>query len=69
MANPQIVLVTGGNTGLGYEILKALLQSPTPYTLILSARNPTAATEALTELTQAVPNTPSTISTIQLDLT
>lgn len=49
-----IVLITGGNTGLGYATAQALLSSPSPlnkvYTVLLTSRSLTRAQEAAKSL-------------------
>lgn len=47
-----IVLITGGNTGLGYAIAQALLLSPAakPYTILITSRSLARAQEAAEKL-------------------
>lgn len=68
--NNTIVLITGANTGLGFETVKALLQSTSEvtYTIILSGRSVDKANAAAEELRRANPNTKSVIQTLQLDI-
>jgi len=67
--SPKIVLITGANTGIGYEAVKALCQSSIPYKIILSGRNLQKAEDATKLVQSEVPETSSTISALQLDVT
>lgn len=60
----KVALVTGGNTGLGYETVKAIA-SRGAHTII-AARNPQKAAEARTSLLQQMPG--ASIDVLQLDL-
>ncbi|KAM7190576.1 putative oxidoreductase [Rhypophila sp. PSN 637] len=70
---PTIVLITGANTGLGFEIAKALFGRPYPYHIILSARGPLhRAQEAVSNLQTQIttPGNPqSTATPLSIDIT
>ena len=68
MTTNTILLITGANTGIGYETVKSLLQSSTPYTILLSGRSLEKANTAAEELRKEFPETPSTIVTLQIDV-
>ncbi|KAK5128698.1 hypothetical protein LTR85_000031 [Meristemomyces frigidus] len=62
----KVILVTGGNTGLGKETVLQLAKH-SPKEIFLAARTPSKAEAAIEEIKKAVPN--SNISFLQLDLT
>ncbi|ETS73016.1 hypothetical protein PFICI_15191 [Pestalotiopsis fici W106-1] len=64
----DIVLVTGGNTGLGWEIVRALAGTSTAYEIIIGCRTVAKGEEAITTIKQAQPKTTSSFSTLQVDL-
>jgi NADP-dependent 3-hydroxy acid dehydrogenase YdfG len=39
MASDPVILITGANTGLGFETVKSLCQSPKAYTILLGGRS------------------------------
>ncbi|CAK4031472.1 Hypothetical predicted protein [Lecanosticta acicola] len=61
----KVILVTGGNTGLGKETVLQLAKH-NPREIFLAARTPSKAEAAIADVKQQVPN--SKISFIQLDL-
>lgn len=69
MASRKIVLVTGGNNGLGYETVKALLKSDKPYHVLMGSRSLEKARHALQSLKEECPQATNTVEEIQVDLT
>lgn len=65
----KAVLVTGANNGIGYETVKALLQSDKPYRLLLGSRSPEKAKLAIESLHKECPESTSTLEAVQVDLT
>jgi NAD(P)-dependent dehydrogenase (short-subunit alcohol dehydrogenase family) len=65
---PKVVLVTGANTGIGYETVKAFLQSPNSYRVYLGSRSLEKGKEALQKLQSEAPNTSNTIEVVQIDV-
>ena len=68
MADGKIILITGGNTGLGLEIVKALCRSSHKYTILIGCRTPSKGENAIAQVKKEYPETSSTLSTIQVDL-
>lgn len=63
-----IVLVTGANTGLGYEIVRALYHSPKSYTILLGGRSLDKADKAAAAIREEKAATSSEIATVQIDI-
>jgi NADP-dependent 3-hydroxy acid dehydrogenase YdfG len=55
MADKHIVLITGANTGLGLEVVKALYKSDLPYEIILGARSVDKANQAIASVKEEQP--------------
>ncbi|KAI0908064.1 hypothetical protein F4823DRAFT_600750 [Ustulina deusta] len=64
----KILLITGGNTGLGLEAIKALSQTQNAYEIIVGCRTVSKGEATITEIKKQFPQTPSTFSTLQVDL-
>lgn len=64
VASKTIVLITGGNQGIGYEIVKKLSSENPNYQILLGSRNIHKGEEAASSL-----GAPSNVNPIQLDVT
>jgi NAD(P)-dependent dehydrogenase (short-subunit alcohol dehydrogenase family) len=69
MADKQIVLITGGNTGLGLEVVKALYKSDGGYKIIMGSRCISKAEEAIAAVKKETPESKSELSSLQVDVT
>ncbi|KAK3933605.1 NAD(P)-binding protein [Diplogelasinospora grovesii] len=68
-AGKIIVLITGANTGIGWETAKALLQSKLrTYHILLGTRSVVKGEDAIAALRKDVPDTNSTIEALQVDV-
>ena len=68
MSSNTIVLITGANTGLGFETVKSLCQSEVSYTILLAGRSLDKANAAAKTAQAEFPSSRSTIKTIQIDV-
>ncbi|KAI1482660.1 NAD(P)-binding protein [Daldinia eschscholtzii] len=66
--NKRIVLITGGNQGVGYETAKNLVISSQDYHVILGSRDPSRGEAAAKEI-QAAEGVKGTVSSTQIDVT
>jgi NAD(P)-dependent dehydrogenase (short-subunit alcohol dehydrogenase family) len=64
----SIVFITGGNTGIGYETVKALYASPQAQTILMGSRSHDKAAEAISTLKRDAPETNSEVISIQIDI-
>ena len=68
MSSPEVILVTGGNTGLGFETIKALCNSDKKYDILLAGRSLTKAEEAVKSASKEFPSSPSKLWPLQVDI-
>ncbi|KAI1374089.1 NAD(P)-binding protein [Hypoxylon crocopeplum] len=68
LPDKKVVLVTGGNQGVGYETAKNLVLSSRDYHVILGSRDTSKGEAAAREL-QAVDGVKGTVSSTQIDVT
>lgn len=68
MSEKRIVLITGGNTGFGYQVVRALYKSTIAYQIIIGSRSQQKAQDAVNSLQTEVPQSASSSDTIQIDI-
>ncbi|KAF1843439.1 NAD(P)-binding protein [Cucurbitaria berberidis CBS 394.84] len=68
MTNNSIVLITGGNTGIGYETVKALYASPQAHTILMGSRSLEKAQDAISTLKSEISDSKSEIIPLQIDI-
>ncbi|PTB61645.1 NAD(P)-binding protein [Trichoderma citrinoviride] len=64
----QVVLVTGGNTGLGLEIIRTLYQSSKAYNILLGSRSLEKAKVVVNDLLSEARDTTTTIEPVKIDV-
>lgn len=64
----KIVLITGSNTGIGFEIVKALAGSAQPYTILMGGRSLQKVQDAISTVQNEISSSPSTLVPIQVDI-
>ncbi|RMJ18428.1 hypothetical protein BHE90_001307 [Fusarium euwallaceae] len=68
MDSKKIILVTGANTGLGYQIIRALAGSDQAYEILLGGRSIDKAQAASESARAEFPNSKSNIRPVQIDI-
>ena len=68
MSSSTIVFITGANTGLGFEAIKALYKSSQAYTILLGCRSVSKGDAAISQLKSEVSNSSSNITAVQVDV-
>lgn len=68
MSAKRIALITGANTGIGYETIKTLLSSDQSYHILLGSRSTEKGAAAAAQLRDDVSSTTSTLEVVQIDV-
>ncbi|KAM0283743.1 hypothetical protein ACHAQH_002332 [Verticillium albo-atrum] len=68
MSAQKIIVITGGNAGLGLEVVKNLIQTGKPYTIIIGSRSLENADNAIKSLKAEFPDLSSTLHSVQIDV-
>ena len=68
MDQKTIVLVTGANTGLGFEMVRALCSSDKAYEILVGGRSLVKAEEAANAVMKEFSSTGSTVWPMQIDI-
>lgn len=63
-----LILVTKGNTGLGLEVVRALVATQHAYEIVLGCRTVSKGEDAIATVKSEFPNMASSLSTVQADL-
>lgn len=64
----KIILITGANTGLGFEVVRALCGADKPYHILLGGRSMAKAQQATKDIAAEFPSTSSEVTPIQVDI-
>lgn len=68
MSTKPVLLITGANTGLGFEVIKALCRSSKSYTILLGGRSVQKAEDAAKRAKSEYPDSTSEVIATQIDI-
>ncbi|KAL4864048.1 hypothetical protein BDV12DRAFT_189219 [Aspergillus spectabilis] len=63
-----IVLITGANTGIGFQVVRALSSSSKAYHILVGARSPAKADDAIKAIKEEFPDSSSTLEPVIVDI-
>lgn len=66
--NKTIVILTGANSGIGYETVRALVQSSRQYHVLFGARSPEKGNEAMTAIKEEFPDSSTSMEMLRIDV-
>jgi NAD(P)-dependent dehydrogenase (short-subunit alcohol dehydrogenase family) len=64
----KVVLITGANTGIGYQVVRALCSASQAYTVFVSGRSLEKVNDAINSANKEFPSTKSELLPVQIDL-
>jgi len=64
----KVVLITGANTGIGFQIVRALCSSSQAYEILVGGRSSNKVQDAISAAENEFPDTKSKLSPIQIDI-
>ncbi|KAL5048678.1 hypothetical protein BDW71DRAFT_177265 [Aspergillus fruticulosus] len=68
MADSKIVLITGANTGIGYQVVRALYSADKPYSVIVGARSLSKAQDAIRAIQTEFPASSNKLTPLVVDV-
>lgn len=68
MAQREVVLITGANTGIGFQIVRALCDADRAYDVIVCGRSPPKVQEAIKTAQADFPTSHTRLSPLHVDI-
>ncbi|KAL4787145.1 hypothetical protein BJX76DRAFT_319567 [Aspergillus varians] len=68
MADAKNVLITGANTGIGFQIVRALYSADKPYNIIVGARSLSKGQDAITAIQTEFPSSSNKLTPLVVDI-
>ncbi|KAL4900858.1 hypothetical protein BDW74DRAFT_161228 [Aspergillus multicolor] len=68
MSDAKIILITGANTGIGYQVVRALYSADKPYTVLVAARSIAKAQDAIRSISAEFPESSNKLSPLVVDV-